>query len=343
MIKKVALAILTVAGMSSSYAQDTTSTPLIISGSVDTYFKYDFSGVNNIQTSFANEQNSISLGMIDVALKKKVGKAAFVGELSFGPRGQFQSIPNGSDENSFHIQNLYASLDVTENFTLTAGYMSTFVGYEVISPVGNYNYSTSYLFTNGPFQNAGLKGTYAFSEKVSLMAGIFNDWNVYQDFNGVTDFGAQLFISPIEGWSAYLNVLTGEPSGTIFDLTTAYQVTENFKVGLNAADYSRPDDAGGFSGGALYLQNAITSGFGLGLRGEYFTAKDKTGGITNIADKESVTALTLSANIKSGPLTIIPEVRMDSGSSDMFLKGKNSAAFDTKQASQFLIGVVYAF
>lgn len=70
-------------------AQDTVKTtsdaPLVISGSVDTYFKTDFSGKANIPTSFANELNSISIGMVDLALKKAVGKASFVGELSFGP------------------------------------------------------------------------------------------------------------------------------------------------------------------------------------------------------------------------------------------------------------------
>ncbi|MGZ3874489.1 MAG: outer membrane beta-barrel protein, partial [Mucilaginibacter sp.] len=139
--------------------------PLVFSGSVDTYYKADFSGHPNIPTSFANENNSVSIGMIDLALKKKVGKAAFVGELSFGPRSD-QSIPTAG----YHIQNLYVSYDVTSSFNLTAGYMATFVGYEVISPAGNFNYSTSYLFTNGPFQNAGFKATYAFSDKVSLMA-----------------------------------------------------------------------------------------------------------------------------------------------------------------------------
>jgi hypothetical protein len=79
---------------------DTTKTvpdpPLVFSGSVDTYYKYDFSGHPNIPTSFANENNSASIGMIDLGLKKTVGKASFVGELSFGPRGQSQSIPNAS-------------------------------------------------------------------------------------------------------------------------------------------------------------------------------------------------------------------------------------------------------
>src|SRR6201986_4222568 len=164
--------------------------PLVFSGSVDTYWKYDFSGHGNIPTSFASDQNSVSIGMIDLGLKKTVGKASFVGELSFGPRSD-QSIPTSG----YHIQNLYVSYNVTDKFSLAAGYMSTFIGYEVISPAGNFNYSTSYLFTNGPFQNAGFKATYAFSDKVSLMAGIFNNyWNYYTAVGGVNTFGAQLMV-----------------------------------------------------------------------------------------------------------------------------------------------------
>ncbi|HEX8376806.1 MAG TPA: outer membrane beta-barrel protein, partial [Pedobacter sp.] len=161
------LSLIALAGVSYANAQDSTSTPLTISGSVDTYYKYDFSKVQNIGTSFASDQNSVSLGMIDIALKKTTGKASFVGEVSFGPRGQAQSIPDQAvspvfDEDgeavaasfsSFHIQNLYATYAFTDKFSMTAGYMGTFVGYEVISPVGNFHYSTSYLFTNGPFQN----------------------------------------------------------------------------------------------------------------------------------------------------------------------------------------------
>jgi hypothetical protein len=45
------------------------------------------------------------------------------------------------------------------------------IGYEVISPVANFHYSTSYLFTNGPFQNAGVKANYAISDKVGIMVG----------------------------------------------------------------------------------------------------------------------------------------------------------------------------
>ncbi|MVN91085.1 porin [Mucilaginibacter aquatilis] len=350
-------------------AQDTSKvTPvpadpgLTIFGSVDTYYKMDFAGKKNsrIATSFANEANSVSIGMIDLGVKKKYNKALFVGELSFGPRGQGQSIPNADftggvvlDDNgneiapvlgtqSFHVQNLYVGYDLTDKLNVTAGYMSTFVGYEVISPVGNFNYSTSYLFTNGPFQNAGLKFTYAFTDKVSLMAGIFNDsWNNYTSSREVSTFGGQLMVSPVKGWTAYLNVLSGKLSGTEFDVTTSYQVSDAFKLGLNAATFSAPNDGGGFSGAALYPQYAVSNAVTLGLRAEYFKNKGKTGfNYSSIMPGDDVKAFTLTANVKAGGLTFIPEVRLDNGKTGTFQKLNGQV---TKNAGQFVLAAVYAF
>jgi len=329
-----------------------TDTPLTITGSVDTYFKYDFSGYinnktgqSNIPTSFGNEQNSVSIGMIDVVLKKTIGKTSFVGELGFGPRGQYQSIPEvnpfSGGTGSFHVQNLYINYAVSDKFALTAGYMQTFIGYEVIAATGNFNYSTSHLFTNGPFENAGLKGTYTFSPKASLMVGIFNNWNVYQEFNGVNNLGIQLTLNPVKGWTAYLNFISGTPSGTEYDLTTNYQITDAFKLGLNAADYSAPG-SGGFSGAALYAQYAFTPKFTLGGRGEYFQPKNTvSGGVTTTY--ASTTSFTLSGNVKLGAITLIPEFRFDGDSMQDYFKSSTSIAPDTKSASQFLLAAVYAF
>ena len=219
--------------------------------------------------------------------------------------------------------------------------MGTFIGYEVISPLGNYNYSTSYLFTNGPFQNAGIKANYAVSSKVGLMVGLFNDqWNLYQatpEF-GLNAFGAQLSVTPAEGLTAYFNLLTGSESGTIVDLTAAYQVSSKFKLGLNAADFSGPASGTGYTGIALYPSYAITSTFGLGLRAESFNAK-KASDYSGVGNG-SITALTLSANLKSGGLTFIPEIRLDSASSQKFYAANGNA---TKSASQFAVAMVYGF
>lgn len=337
---KSLLSVLALGLGSAAFAQE--ASPLQISGSVDAYFKYDFNKSSNISTSFANDHNSVSLGMIDLALKKTTGKASFVGELSFGPRGQSRSIPNGPDGDSFHIQNLYVNYAFTDKFSMTAGYMGTFIGYEVISPAANFNYSTSYLFSYGPFQNAGVKGTYAFSDKVSLMVGLFNEWNQYSASRGVSSVGGQLMVAPVEGWTAYFNGLHGLDAygnySTILDLTTAYQITDKVKIGLNAADLSAGDDKFGYTGVALYPQYAFTPNAALGLRAEYMNFKG-TGG----AADAGVTSFTLSGNFKAGGLTFIPEVRFDNDKdlSQGFTKSDFTTA--TKNASQFSLALVYAF
>jgi len=323
------------------------SNPLKITGYADIYWKNDFANHENIKTFFANDQNSISVGMIGLGLQKTTGKASFVGELSFGPRGQYLTIPTGDRNdttNTFHIQNLYIGYDFTEKFNMTAGYMGTFIGYEVIAPSLNFHYSTSYLFGAGPFQNAGIKGTYAFTDKISLMVGLFNDWNTYQDINGVSHFGGQLAIQPITGLNAYFNFLTGTSaggreeysSGTIYDLVASYSISDKFSLGLNAADYTfKSEFGGGYNGVALYPQYSVSKNVALGLRGEYFNVKK-----TDLSPAESTTSFTLSANIKHEGLTLIPEIRLDNNQNPIFLN-KNSDP--TKKASQFSLSLVYSF
>lgn len=338
-MKKVIIVLALALTSSITFAQDapaatSTDKPLEFSGSADVYYKYDFSKTANIPTSFATDQNSVSLGMLDIALKKTTGKASFVGEVSFGPRGEKQSIPDVGGQ-SFHLQNLYVAYAATDKLTLTAGYMGTFVGYEVISPVANFHYSTSYLFTNGPFQNAGLKANYAVSSKFGLMVGLFNDsWNSYKadPIKGLNAIGAQLSLTPAEGISAYLNFMDGSVSGTIIDLTATFKLTDKFKLGLNAADFSNEGDVG-YTGFALYPSISVTDNFGLGLRGEYFKFKEGSG-------DASYTAFTLSANLKSGGLTFIPEFRLDSGKDEYFV---DSDGMPTKSASQFSLAAVYGF
>jgi len=330
------------------FAQDEEKPGLTISGSVDTYWKYDLSGyadddgLSNIPTSFADNQNSISIGMLDIALSQTVGKASFVGEFSFGPRS-FKSIPtfqiDGDDDININLQNLYVTYAFTEKVSLTAGYMGTFIGYEVISPVSNFNYSTSYLFSFGPFQNAGLRLDLTILDNLSIMVGMFNDWNVYQDFNGISDFGAQVFWAPVEGWDLYVNFLTGNPSGTIVDLTTSCQITDKFFIGLNLADYSAADDGGGFFGFAFYPQYAFSDLFSLGWRPEYFKYKEYMDGSTTVPG-ENVFANTITGNLTLGPLRFLGEYRIDSASSDFF-NDKNSDP--TSTASQFLLAAIYSF
>ncbi|NND04894.1 MAG: porin [Saprospiraceae bacterium] len=337
--------------------EEEVSSPLSISGSIDVYYKYDFAGSSgadgNISggenyTFFAPDHNSFSVGMANLILEKSVGKSSFVADLSFGPRGGSSSIPTLSiDDGSFHIQNLYVAHSFSDAVTMSLGYMGTFVGYEIISPTGNFNYSTSHLFSWGPFQNAGLKFDFALSDKWGLMLGIFNDWNTYTDFTGGKDIGAQVSFAPNDETSLYLNFITGEDTGMELDLTAGFQLSDMFFLGVNAATYSSGTGEifgsgdNGFSGVALYPQLALNDNVSLGLRGELFSEKevnDIFGG--SYTDAASVFSLTFSGNIKSGPLTFIPEIRLDSGSEDIYIDSDGMA---TASATQFLLAAVYSF
>ncbi len=320
------------------FAQDEDSPGLTISGSVDTYYKYDFSGKSQIGTSFAAAQNSIGIGMIDLAFSQTWGKASFVGEIAFGPRAD-ASAPGA-------IQNLFISYAFNDVISITGGFMGTYIGYEVISPAANFNYSTSYLFSNGPFQNGGVKVDFAFSEKVGLMIGVFNNFDSYTNDDNGMDIGAQLYLMPVEGWDLYLNFVTSDDSGTEVDITTTYQANDKLFIGLNAAKRTRgnlfiEDEGEGvnFTGIATYINYSISDPVAVGLRYEYF--HDNNGEILGTEmESSNVNAITISGNIHAGPITLIPEYRIDIASMDIFSTNNGNPS---SNASQILLAAVYAF
>lgn len=135
-----------------------------ISGSVDTYFRVNFNGLNKFEygpdgevpiagpqapaTAFANDPG-FALGMANVILGYEGEKIGFVADLVFGPRGEEAVFLSMGSSNI--VNQLYVFYNVSENIRLTLGDFNTFLGYEVISPVDNFNYSTSYMFPMAPF------------------------------------------------------------------------------------------------------------------------------------------------------------------------------------------------
>ena len=311
-------------------------------GSVDTYFRANLNAdeFSAPGSSFANLPG-FALGMANIVASYEGEKVGFVADLVYGPRGEdatFLSPFLRSGGSSNIVNQLYAYWNVSESVKLTVGNFNTFLGYEVISPTGNFNYSTSYLFSYGPFSHTGLKADFTLSEDFSLMLAVMNPTDA-TEYNptGNYAFGAQL------GYSGqFLNFLADDGAFEI-DFTGGFDVTEKFFLGINAALYDAGDDADtGFAGIALYPQLATSDTFKIGLRGEYFT---QTGGFdvndTGVIES-SIFAATLSANVKIGDLTIIPELRLDSSSDD--------AAFfaDTdlnaqKSLSSFVLAAVYSF
>ncbi|MEW4923367.1 porin [Algibacter sp. 2305UL17-15] len=336
------------------FAQEAEEKKFSVSGSVDAYYRANLNAPNDENaiapgSSFANLPG-FALGMANVVMSYEGEKVGFVADLVFGPRGTdaiFGSpavAPTSATLSTGNIVNqLYAYWNVSESVTLTMGNFNTFLGYEVISPTANFNYSTSYLFSYGPFSHTGLKADIALSEDFSLMLGVMNDTDA-TEFNATGDyaFGAQL------GYSGqYLNVLI-DPSFTEIDFTGGFDLSDDFYLGINAAYLKNEDvgsvDGGSFAGVALYPQLATSDAFTIGLRGEYFMEADGGSGAIGTYDTNgdaSVFAVTLTGSLEIDNLTIKPELRLDSASEDGTFMDND--LMPSKSLGSFVLAAIYSF
>ncbi len=320
-------------------------TTVDISGYVDLYYRYADNELGSA-TAFTETHDAFTLGMANVLLSTQKGKFGFVADLGFGPRAITADGNAGSILAA--IKQLYITYTPTAKLKLTAGNFATFVGYESIDATANPIYSTSYLFSKGPFYHTGVKADYAFTDKWSAMVGVFNDTDSkFDDVKG-KHVGAQLTF--LQGdFKAALNYLGGREDNTIgskrnghqLDLTTTWTLDSKWSLGLNASEkmvvLPETDRNSDWKAAALYVNYGFSDLFSLSFRGEVFD--DADGIAFGIADN-TVMEYTLAGNIKVGDFTLIPEIRLDSSSEPTFNDGKDGM---TKSVASGLIAAVYKF
>lgn len=340
-MKKIIIALLLLSISVNVFGQEETeeqTKKFSLSGSIDAYYRVNFDAPNDENaiapgSSFANLPG-FALGMANVIASYEGEKVGFVADLVFGPRGTDAIFASPMYSATGNIVNqLYAYWNVSESVTLTFGNFNTFLGYEVISPTGNFNYSTSYLFSYGPFSHTGLKADFALSEDFSLMLAVMNPTDA-TEFNptGKYAFGAQLGFK-----GQYLNFITDDGAYEI-DFTGGFDLSEKFFLGINGAYYD--NDGVGFAGAALYPQYATSDSFTLGLRGEYFVENGDFGAIGTGIEDSSVFAATLTGSYTIDNFTIKPELRLDSSSDDAFI---DTDLMPKKSMSSFVLAAIYAF
>jgi hypothetical protein len=333
----------------------------LISGSVDGYYRFNFNNAKdqgdfNNWTSFTNSHNSFELGMASIKAEHSFGKAGVVLDLGFGKRAEefsyndkvFSVDANGDDVSSptllAAIKQAYVTYSPSSKVKFTLGKFGTHVGYELLDPQLNRNYSMSYMFSYGPFFHTGLKADVAISSNFSFMLGVANP----TDYS-TASFANKFFLAQLHGasssgsFSAYLNYVGGKDMGNTtshqIDAVITGKISDMFSLGYNGTykTAKKSGNTGSFWGSALYFNIDPSPKCGLTLRGEYF---DDADGITGYLGT-SIFAATLSSNIKIGGLTIIPEVRLDSAKDD-FLFVKNNGD-GTKSTFSFILAGIYSF
>ena len=353
------------------------------SGSIDTYFHSTLGTTNPYMggaygpsTSFA-DLKGFGLGMANLVASYSGEKAGFTADLVFGPRGRAAVF--GTSSGQAIINQMFAFYKLSDKVTVNLGQFNTFLGYEVISPAVNFHYSTSYLFSWGPFNHTGLRADFDLGDGVVAKLAVMNPTDIVE-FNPVNTYtlGGQIGKTS-EAGGVWLNFLYGDQDGTLedtdaafdedgnliasagklfqADLTAGFSISEKFYLGFNSSyqtvasgqqfiaegDVQDADgDASTFFGVAVYPKLTISDAFALGLRAEYLGVTNGHLGIfTADSDgKGSVMEFTLSGNYKVAGLTFIPEVRIDKTAEDSFLD-KDGAATDMMPSVS--LAAVYKF
>ena len=317
-------------------AQDTDTsedTPSFnFSGTVDTYFRASFSEDPVAPgTSFAN-LNGFALGMANFIVSYEGEKSGFVADVVFGPRGT-DAVFGSSGNSSEMVNQLYAYYNIAEGVKITLGNFNTFLGYEVISPAANFNYSTSYMFSYGPFSHTGVKADFTLSDDISLMLGIFNQTDQTEaNYDRYTAFGAQLGL-----YGQYINLLAGEDYFQL-DYTGGFDLSDSFFMGINATTATLAGDTG-FAGVALYPQLTTSDSFAIGLRGEFFSETDGFGALVSDGDADNF-SLTLTGSYTAGNFMFKPEFRLDSASSEIFAISPTETS---DSLASFVMAMIYTF
>jgi hypothetical protein len=332
---------------------ETRETPPLLnfSGSADVYYRYDFAQTKtNNYTSFTNSHNSFSLGMASLKAEHKGRKVSAVIDLGFGKRAADFSYTDAGIAAS--VKQLYVSYAPADWIKLTAGTWATHIGYELLDPQLNRNYSMSYMFTNGPFSHTGVKAEIT-KEKHGLMLGVSNA----TDFRTVPDgfinkkfVIAQYSYAPNDNVKLYLNYVSGQNPDTSktsqYDLVLTAKISGKFNVACNGTynntrlwEGVKNSTGKNWWGSAVYLNYDPKSWLGLTLREEYFSDKDHLKLPMN-PNGCSMLASTLSADFKIDNFIFISEFRIDHSSESMFVKSNGSG---TKTASNVLFAAIYSF
>ena len=310
-------------------------------GFTDVYYTYNFNqpeSKNNTGRVFDWRHNSISVGMIQGQMNYRNGDTEIVGDLLFGPSGNVANYGNIVGGTGIVIKQAYIAHHFNDKLTMTVGQYGTHMGYEPVESTENVNYSVSYQFSYGPIYHTGIKFDYNLNENWSVLFGIVNGWDELLDVNDRKSITLQIGTTVIEGAELYLNWIGGDEYNSpanfgsyrgsysyLFDFVGKYNVSENFKIGINSgygsfntASRFLTNDPHSHNGtwwaAAAYLQYFPSETLSIGFRAEHF---EDEGNLRSTLGTMNGLTFTLGYNLSEN-FTVKPELRIDTSENKIF-------------------------
>ena len=300
-----------------------------LSGSVDGYFRFTQGRTSKTtNTFFTQSHNSFEIGSANVRAEHSRGKAKFLVDLGVGKRIDVINANDLNKTSAVLIKELNVSFELLSDLTVTAGTFQRHFGIERIDAIENNNYSMSYMFTNSPLLNTGVKVNYKVDE-FNVMIGVSNATGFKSAIDSNTkdktyfgQIGYTLDKTKVSLNTQFASNNTGNaPSYTaansvnygLLNLTVKHELNDKVALALDGNFKRQTNDIeGGQEGNVIgvagYLNYTVKENLGLAYRLEFFDDQKE---ISNLIGKGNVFSNTLSANYKIGNLNIVPEVRGD--------------------------------
>lgn len=356
MLKKLTGTIFGAATCLAATAQDTTQA-VAFSGSVDAYYRVNNGkGSTNNKTSFTNSANTFQLGMASLRADATAlsGKVTATVDLGFGTRAAEFSYNDAAGLSA--IKQAYVTYSPVSAVKFTVGKFATHIGYELLDAPLNRNYSMSYMFTNGPFFHTGMKADIT-AGPLGIMVGVAGPVDRTTTSSGVKTLLAQVSSTTSDKIKVYLNywgyfgnksestdvAFDGAESVNQLDLVATGIISSKFNIGFNGTmqgrkkiyDLSKDAETKTWYGAAIYLNYDPSPKTGLTLRTEYLSDKDAF-----FYGTKNVFESTLSFNYKVGPLTLLPEIRLDAAKDPLFVNGDGEPV---KSTFSGIFAAIYKF
>jgi len=326
-----------------------------LGGLIDAYYDYYSTKPDGDATYrlFDTRHNQFSLNMAELWLSKAPTADSRAGFRIRATAGTAATLINayepGGQDFLKNLQESYFSYlaPVGKGLTIDVGKFVTPLGAEVIEAKDNWNYSRSLLFSLAiPFYHAGVRVSYAPTDKVSVMGLVTNGWNNVAENNSGKTFGGQVSVKPTGSLSIVQNYMTGpEQADTnddwrqVSDTTIAFTASPALTLMANY-DYGHDTFAGvgghwqGLAGYAKFQANKTIAVI---PRFEWYD--DDAGFTTGTPQTLKEATVTLEAKALDNLLWRI-EYRGDFSDQDVF-KDNNGGFKDSQHSIGF--GMLYSF
>ena len=298
-----ALAALMIAGLqlansNSANAQTDSSSPLKISGYVETYYSYDFGRpLNHTKPGFFYSYNrhnevNLNLGFVKAAYLKNNVRANLA--LATGTYMNANLASEAGVLKNIFEANAGVKISKTKNIWIDAGIFASHIGFESAIGKDCPTLTRSILGDNSPYYESGVKLSYTSSnEKLFLSGLILNGWQRIQRVygNNTPAFGHQLTYKPTSKITLNSSSFVGSDKAdsvrqmryfhnfyTQIQLSNTVGLTAGFDIGAEQkAKHSNNFNC--WYSPVLILKFNTSTKSAIAVRGEYYS--DKNGVIIN--------------------------------------------------------------